>query len=83
MSFLNWHKILWTIKYLNELNQKPYFSLEVFCNIHNLNYTKINYFLEVSNSIIDGNSELIKAIEKDKETLDKLNNLNPNALANI
>lgn len=83
MSFFNWAKILWTIRYLNDLNKKTYFDLESFCNTYDLDYTKISNFLEISNSIINGDSELIKAIEKEKETLDKLNNLNPNVLSNI
>lgn len=83
MSFLNWPKVLWTIKYLNDLNKKPYFNLEIFCQEHNLNYTAISNFLEIANSIIDGDSELIKAIENDKESLDRLNNLDASVLTNI
>ena len=83
MSVLNWAKVLWTIKYLNELNQKSYFSLEEFCRVHNLNYENINSFLEVSNSIINGDSELIRVIEKEKETLEKLNKLNRSDLSDI
>lgn len=80
MKFLNWPKVLWTIKYLNDLNNKPYFDLKIFCDENNLNHIKITNFLEIANSIINGNSELIKAIEGEKETLEKLNNLDPSVL---
>lgn len=83
MKILNWAKILWTIKYLNNLNTKSYFDLEKFCESYGLNYIKISNFLEIANSIIENDSDLIRAIESEKETLDILNNLDVSVLKPI
>lgn len=83
MGLYNWSKVLWTIKHLNKLNKKSYFDLEKFCIENNLNYKKIKYFLEVSNDIINGDSDLIRAFEQEKEELEILNNLNPKLLETL
>jgi hypothetical protein len=80
MKIVNWGKVLFVINNLNRLNSLDYFDLEKFCISKGLDFKKISIFLEVANSIIDGESELVKLLKDEKTLLKQLEKINTDDL---
>lgn len=71
-NIINWGKALRVIKELNTLNATGYFDLQKFCEVKGLDYVKISSFLEVANSIINGESKLYDMIKEHKKIAKQL-----------
>lgn len=78
VTIYDYARLSWTIKRLRQLDKDPCYNLDAICKKANIDYFKIRAFLDITNSILDGELDLIGILnqyEIQKEEIVELSNV--------